>query len=87
MSRHKKTGIVRHLHIDPYIWIGEDARKDAVLKWYESLPDGKRTAITIDLLAAAVLGEFGTQVQAAVNNGDTDAAIHALQDLMSAFGE
>ena len=85
MARLKKKGVLRHLHIDPYIWIGEDARKDAVLRWYDALPGGKRTELVIELIAAAVLGELGPQVQAAVSDGNTEEAIDALQDLLGAF--
>jgi hypothetical protein len=86
MSRMKKTGERRHLHIDPYIWIGEDTRRDAVLVWYDNLPSRKRTALVVELIAAALLGELGLQVKAAVVEGNTAEAINALQDLLGAFG-
>jgi hypothetical protein len=85
MARLKKKGECRHLHIDPYIWKGEDPRKDAVLEWYDKLPSGQRTALVVDLIAAAVLGELGPQVKAVVSDGNTEETIDALKDLLGAF--
>jgi hypothetical protein len=82
----KKLGKARHLHIDPYIWRGEDPRRDAVLEWYDNLPSRQRTALVMELIAAALLGELGPQVKAAVSDGNTEEAIDALKDVLGAFG-
>lgn len=85
MPRRKKQGVRRHLFICPYIWPGEDPRRDKVLAWYDSLESRKRTAIVMDLLAAALLGELGPQVQSAVEMGSQEEAVDALRDLLSVF--
>jgi len=64
-----------------------DARERKALDWYTEMSK-KRMAFPIawGFIVAAVNGELGPQVQAAVADGNTEQAIDALQDLLGAFG-
>jgi len=82
MARKKKVGVARHLHIDPYIWPGEDARRDKLLAWYESLPARQRTKMVVDLLVAAIHGELGVAIAADMSDENAAANKSALEELL-----
>lgn len=68
MAAPKKPGVVRHLHIDPYVRvlpdnrsasIDGDKRMDKFLAWWDSLPPRDGTKSALELLIAACNGELG----------------------------
>lgn len=64
-----------------------DPREVKALKWYEEMSHQRKAfPIAWGFIVAAVNGELGPQVQAAVVDGNTEEAIDALQDLLGAFG-
>jgi hypothetical protein len=82
MARKKKIGTPRHLHIDPYVWAGEDARRDKLVAWYDQLPAQKRTRMVVDLLVAAIHGELGVAVVADMGDENSAQNKSALDDLL-----
>lgn len=66
----------------------EDPRVQVAYDWYVK-NRAERRAFTMawQLLIAALNGELGEQVKLAVEQGNTEETIDALQDLMSAFGQ
>ena len=64
-----------------------DPRVQKALDWYDEMSK-KRKAFPIawGFVVAALNGELGPQVQAAVQDGNTEETIDALQDLIGAFG-
>jgi len=63
-----------------------DAREVKALEWYaEMAKQRKAFPIAWGFIVAAVNGEMGPLVQAAVAEGNTAEAIDALQDLLGAF--
>ena len=82
MPRKKKTGTRRHLHIDPYIWAGEDPRRDKLVTWYDALPPRQRTKMVVDLLVAAIHGELGVAVAADMSGTENEENKSALADLL-----
>lgn len=64
-----------------------DERIQRTMDWYlKNKKERKAFTIAWQLLISAVNGELGPQVQAAVEEGNTDEAIDALKDLLGAFG-
>lgn len=64
----------------------KDSREDKALQWYLAMvKERKAFNMAWEFIVAAVNGEMGPQVQAAVQAGDTAAAIEAAQDLFEAF--
>ncbi len=68
MAPPKKPGLVRHLHIDPYVRVKQenpsssfenDKRLDRFLEWWDGLPSRQRTGMALELLVAACNGELG----------------------------
>ncbi len=82
MPKKKKIGTRRHLHIDPYIWAGEDPRKDKLVEWYDALPARKRTKMVVELLLAAIHGELGAAVAADMSGAENEENKSALEDLL-----
>lgn len=62
-------------------------REYKAYKWYQDNV-GARKAFPMawQLLVAALNGEMGPQVKAAFDQGNTDEAVEALQDLIGQFG-
>lgn len=64
----------------------EGSREEKALHWYlEMVKDRQAFNMAWAFVVAAVNGEMGPQVQAAVQVGDTSAAIEAAKDLFDAF--
>lgn len=61
-------------------------REQIFYDWYQD-NRANRIAFTVmkEMMTAMLNGEMGPQIQAAVRAGDTEAAIEAAQDLISAF--
>ena len=78
--RIRLDGYVRQPITDPRVQLAVD--------WLEE-QNSKRKAfpMAFDLLVAALNGELGEGVRAAVRAGDTEKAHDALRDLLGAFGE
>jgi len=81
MAPPKKPGVVRHLHIDPYVRVqpenhsasfAEDKRLDRFLTWWDGLPSRQRTRMALDLLVAACNGELGVAPNVSMD-GDANA--------------
>jgi|GEM_PF-3131622 hypothetical protein len=54
--------------------------------WYLDMKSKDRAApVARELLTAILNGEMGSQMQKAIQQGDTQAAIEAAQDLINAF--
>jgi hypothetical protein len=65
----------------------DDPRIQTAVDWYlENKAERKAFTIAWQLLIAALNGELGESVKTAVEQGNTEEAIEALQDLMGAFG-
>jgi hypothetical protein len=64
-----------------------DPREQKALNWYvEMSKQRKAFPVAWGFIIAAVNGELGPQVQAAVVDGNTEEALDALHDLLGAFG-
>lgn len=64
-----------------------DEREVKALAWYAEMSKQRKAfPVAWGFIVAAVNGELGPQVQAAVVDGNTEEAIDALQDLLGAFG-
>jgi hypothetical protein len=64
----------------------DDPRVQKALDWYlENKAERKAFTIAWQLLIAALNGELGENVKTAVEQGNTQEAIEALQDLLGAF--
>jgi hypothetical protein len=81
MGAPKKPGVVRHLHIDPYMRVKSenasasftnDKRLDRFLVWWDGLPSRQRTKMALELLVAACNGELGVAPSVEME-GDTNA--------------
>jgi len=88
MSRMKNDQPSIRVRLDGYVRqpvIDERMRK--ALDWLAEM-NGKRKAFPVawGFVVAAVNGELGPQVQAAVADGNTEEALDALHDLLGAFG-
>lgn len=81
MARPKK-GLRRHLHIDPYVYPGTDARVDKALAWFDAQPGGERTKICWELIIAAVNGELGVAQTTSLVDDDAERAHKALEDML-----
>jgi hypothetical protein len=65
-----------------------DPRDQVAWDWYEKNRAERRAfPIAWELIKAALNGELGEGVKAAVEHGNTEETISALQDLIGAFGE
>ena len=65
----------------------EDPRVRVAYDWYlQHKEERKAFPIMWELLVAALNGELGEGVKVAVEQGNTQEAIEALQDLMGTFG-
>lgn len=79
------------LRLDPWIrmkaeGVTADPRHQILYDWYmENADDRKAATIAVEMMTAMLNGEMGPQIQAAVQAGDTQAAIEAAQDLIGAF--
>jgi len=97
MAAPKKPGVVRHLHIDPYLRVisedkstsySGDKRLDKTLAWFDSLPPRQATKLAWELIIAACNGELGVARQDISAMADEDeqraeAALEALLNNMS----
>lgn len=64
----------------------QDPRDQVAWDWYVKNRAARRAfPIAWELIKAALNGELGERVQVAVEKGNTDEAIEALQDLLGAF--
>lgn len=65
-----------------------DPRVQKAYDWYlEKSKERKAAPLGWALLISALNGELGPQVQEAVEKGNTQEAVDALQDLMSMFAQ
>jgi hypothetical protein len=63
-----------------------DERERKFWEWYlEKRKSRQAFPMAKALITAALHGEMGTQVQEAVEHGDTDVAVDALNDLLGAY--
>jgi hypothetical protein len=63
-------------------------REQKFLDWYLANRDERKAATLAKGMITAILnGEMGTQFVEAVEKGDTDEAVEALQDLLSVFAQ
>jgi len=63
-----------------------DPREQKFWDWYlEMRKNRKAFTMAKTLIIAALHGEMGTQIQKAVEHGDTDEAVAALDDLLDTF--
>ena len=66
--------------------IAESEREQVFLDWFlENSANRKAFTVMKEMMTAMLNGEMGPQIQQAVQAGDTQAAIEAAQDLISAF--
>jgi hypothetical protein len=64
-----------------------DPREQVAWDWYaKNRRERKAFKMAWQLLVSALNGELGPQVKMAVEQGNTEEAIEALQDLLGAFG-
>jgi hypothetical protein len=77
-----KKGFRRHLHFDPYVYPGKDARVDKVLAWYDAQPVRHRTRLFWELVTAAVNGELGVAQSVVINDDGAEQAQKALEGLL-----
>lgn len=87
MARTKNSEPSTRIRLDGYIQMPITSDRDQkFLDWYVEQRD-KRKAFTVarELLTAILNGEMGSQIQAAIEAGDTQAAVDAARDLISAF--
>ncbi len=94
-GRPRLPGVPRHIHIDPYVRVkgktGEefalsvngDPRIDKALRWLDSHPKGRVTAMCWELIVAAVNGELGIASVPAIMDNDTERTQKALQDMLN----
>jgi len=91
MAPPKKPGVVRHLHIDPYLRVkdgnaslsyAEDKRLDKFLAWWDGLPSRQRTHMALDLLVAACNGELGIAPGVTMDGDDIAENKSALDELL-----
>jgi len=87
MSRLKNLEQSKRIRLDGYIPMPiRNERDQKFYDWYLE-QRAKRKAFTVarELLTAILNGEMGLQIQTAIQQGDTQAAIEAAQDLIDAF--
>lgn len=91
MAAPKKPGVVRHLHIDPYVRVkhenpsgsfGNDKRLDRFLVWWDGLPSRQRTKLALDLLVAACNGELGVAPSVEMDGDATAEDRSALAEML-----
>lgn len=64
-----------------------DPRDQVAWDWYvKNRAERKAFTTAWELIKAALNGEMGERVKVAVQDGNTEEAISALQDLMGVFG-
>lgn len=61
-----------------------DPRQQVFHDWYLE-NSGRAATLAAEMITSMLNGEMGPQLQAAVQTGDTQAAIEAAQDLFAAF--
>ena len=91
MAAQKKPGVVRHLHIDPYVRVkhedasmsfGNDKRLDRFLIWWDGLPSRQRTKMALKLLVAACNGELGVAPGVVMDGDESAENKSALDELL-----
>lgn len=83
-KRIRLDGYVRQVAVD----IALDPREQKFLDWYLTNRENRKAfTVAKDMLCAMLNGELGQQVKVAVEQGNTQEAIEALQDLLGAFAE
>lgn len=87
MSRPKNPESSKRVRLDGYIPMPiTDKRDQKFYDWYlEQRVKRKAFTVARELLTAILNGEMGPQIQAAIEAGDTQAAVDAAQDLISTF--
>jgi hypothetical protein len=91
MPKPKNAVPSERLRLDGYIPMGadgkaKDPRDQVLLDWYHAQRKNRQAFPAMkELLIAALLGELGPRVQAAVSDGNTEEAREALSDLMDMF--
>lgn len=86
MPREKDKIPSERIHWDGNRKRGISERDDRVFAWHDANQGRDRFSLVWELVASALAGELGGQVQAAVQAGDTEKAMEALGDLLGAFG-
>ncbi len=91
MAPPKKPGLVRHLHIDPYVRVKpenisasfeNDKRLDRFLTWWDGLPSRQRTRMALELLVAACNGELGVAPNVEMDGDASAEDKSALDELL-----
>lgn len=94
-GRPRLPGVPRHIHIDPYVRVkgktgdefslsvNGDPRIDKALRWLQSHPKGKVTAMCWELIVAAINGELGVAAAPAVVDDDVERTQKALKDMLN----
>lgn len=87
MTRRKNPVPSERVRLDGYQQMPiTDPREKKFWDWYlEKRRTRSAFPLAKALIIAALHGEMGAQVQEAVQNGDTDEAVDALNDLLGAF--
>jgi len=92
MAPPKKPGVVRHLHIDPYVRVKAentsasfdgDKRLDHFLGWWDGLPPRQRTKMALELLVAACNGELGIAPSVVMDGDGSSEDQSALAELLN----
>ena len=87
----KRTGRIpdaipsERIRMDGYRKRGVNTRDDVTFAWLDSLSAGTRFGMAWELLTAALNGELGERVQKAVESGNTDEAVQALEEAMKVW--
>ena len=85
MTRPKDKIPSERVRIDGNRKRGIDTRQDKTWAWLDAIPAGKRFDFVWDLLTAALNGELGSVMQAAVEEGDVELARKAAAEIIGAF--
>ncbi len=87
MARKKNAVPSVRIRLDGYVDMPvTDPRVQRFLDWYaEQRKNRKAFPMAMALIIAALHGEMGTQVQQAVEAGDTQIAQEALDDLLGTY--
>jgi len=79
MARPRNKRPSERIRIDGYLQRGSDPQIDRLLAWLDGLPPRKRFPLVMQRLM------MGGALEAAVEDGDLEAARQAAQDIMAAF--
>lgn len=89
MARRKNLFPSERIRLDGYQRMPIQDKRDQVFwDWYcKNRANRQAFPIAVELIKAALNGELGERVQRAVDDGNTEETISALQDLIGAFSE